>query len=466
MFRKRRNAANLKNKCSTDSWNEWHHEQRPRTLTKYLKRSKRTYFFVRFIVLILLVGIYVIIVTLVSNDVRPAHVRLVSMKPRAKPLIIGCYFNHTIETSVVLKVRPLKVHDEENRYPSKRQVEWTARDENFQKELRDSKKYKKEMPEQREKNGCKLPFEWQRRYIPTCNCIHEYDFTSFYMESSTGVDEHRRLVASGFWRDVWKIQDEGIPKQSWVAAKTLRTIHPYTARNLDRHRRDALATARTSSSPFTINMFAFCGHTVLTEYSQEGSLSDAIWPVEGNCTLSAKQRFRYALDVAKGLVDLQHADRPDVATISHTDITPSQYMILNGTIKLNDFNRARFITFDEKSGQGCPFRVGMNPGKYRSPEEYAFEDETEKIDVYAMGNVFYSLLTELWPYHELSVEEAQDRIKNGKHPDVSRFMNSTNPYEKILVNAIVMSWTKDPKKRPSSKDILSYLQTESKQTMV
>lgn len=441
MFRKRVNFANLTNQ-SANSRNEWHEGNAAipaKAHVKYLKRRRGTR--VMKLCIIILVGICV------NTGVRLSSVRhltLFSGKRKAKPLIVGCYFHHAVEVSVIQKVRPLQVYDDENRYPSKRQVEWSSRDESFQTQLRDSKKYKREMPEQRDNQVCKLPFDWQRKYIPTCNCIHEYDFTIFYTESSTGVDENKRLIASGFWRDVWKIQDDGLQNE-WVAAKTLRTVHPFTARNLDRHRRDALVTERTSSSPFTINMFAFCGHTVLTEYSNEGSLSDTIWPVVGNCTLSSKDRFRYALDVAKGLVDMQYVDRTDAATISHTDITPSQYMVLNGTLKLNDFNRARFITFDEKNGEACAFRVGMNPGKYRSPEEYAYKDETEKIDVYALGNVFYSLLTELWPYHELSEKEAQDNIRKGKHPDVSMFMNTTNPYEKILVDSILLSWTKDPR---------------------
>lgn len=445
MFRKRFNVANLKNVQSADSWNALR-DQRKGETAKYLKKSKVIRPRKLFALILLAAGCFAgLLIKWRQHSVQYSVVFFRKQSTRTKPLLIGCYFNkNASETPLILKVRSLQVYDEENRYPSKRQVEWTARDESFQTQLRDSKKYKREMPQQRDTRECKLPFNWQRKYIPTCNCIHEHDFTGFYRESSTVVEENIRLIASGFWRDVWKIQDLGLPG-TWIAAKTLRTVHPYTARNLDRHRRDALATERTSSSPFTMNMFAFCGHTVLMEYSHEGSLSDVIWPINGNCTLSAKQRFQYAVEAAKGLVDLQYADRPDAATISHTDITPSQFVVLNGTLKLNDFNRARFITFDERNGKACAFRVGMNPGKYRSPEEYAYEDETEKIDVYAIGNVFYSLLTESWPYHELPEEEAQDRIRKGEHPDLSMFVNTTNPYEKILVEATIWSWTKDPK---------------------
>jgi len=296
-----------------------------------------------------------------SNKNRDASSYLI------KPLVVGCYFTDDpqgiMAGSRIVRMRRLKIYDED-RYPSKRQMEWTKENEDNEAQLRDSRKYKRGLPQEREDEKCALRYEWQKRSYPTCNSIHETDFTEFYNDNGKVVDENSRIVASGFFRDVWKMSDnrDGI---SWIAAKTLRSIHPFTARNFDRHRRDALATERTSSSLHTLDMYSFCGHTVMTEFAEKGSLNDIIWPMNGNCTLSIKERLHYAMEVAKGLEALQFVDTPDAASIVHTDIRPAQLLLGgdNNSLKLNDFNRAFFIAFDRKTGSPCSFRVGNNPGK-------------------------------------------------------------------------------------------------------
>lgn len=86
-----------------------------------------------------------------------------------------------------------------------------------------------------------------------------------------------------------------------------------------------------------------------------------------------------ATQAAIGLAAVHNVDQEGYASIAHTDISPSQYIAVNGVYKLNDFNRARFISYD--GTEACPFLVGSNPGKNRSPEEYAYEPQTEKASL-------------------------------------------------------------------------------------
>jgi len=65
--------------------------------------------------------------------------------------------------------------------------------------------------------------------------------------------------------------------------------------------------------------------------------------------------------------------------MAHTDISPGQFIKVNGIFKLNDFNRARFLPWSAEKNQSCPYFVGSNPGKYRSPEEYNYEGQTEMV---------------------------------------------------------------------------------------
>jgi hypothetical protein len=75
---------------------------------------------------------------------------------------------------------------------------------------------------------------------------------------------------------------------------------------------------------------------------------------------------------------VHNIDKEGEPTIAHTDISPLQYIRVNGIYKLNDFNRARFIAWS-KDNTMCPYEVGNNGGKNRSPEEYNYEPQTEKV---------------------------------------------------------------------------------------
>lgn len=102
-----------------------------------------------------------------------------------------------------------------------------------------------------------------------------------------------------------------------------------------------------------------------------------------------------ATQAAIALATVHNIDEEGYPTIAHTDIAPAQFIKVNDTYKLNDFNRARFIAYrhtvtnhsDENgttTGTGtademCPYYIGSNPGKNRSPEEYNYELQTEKV---------------------------------------------------------------------------------------
>jgi hypothetical protein len=67
------------------------------------------------------------------------------------------------------------------------------------------------------------------------------------------------------------------------------------------------------------------------------------------------------------------------AAIAHTDIKADQFVKTGGIYKLNDFNRARFIGWSRTQDKPCPYYIPNNPGKGRSPEEYKYEPQSEKV---------------------------------------------------------------------------------------
>jgi serine/threonine protein kinase len=88
-----------------------------------------------------------------------------------------------------------------------------------------------------------------------------------------------------------------------------------------------------------------------------------------------------------------------VGIIVHDDIQLSQFLITKeGTLKLNDFNRAETMLYSDEEQVYCRYKNGAGHGNFRAPEEYVDNPLNEKIDVWSFGNIVYALLTGLWPF--------------------------------------------------------------------
>lgn len=80
-----------------------------------------------------------------------------------------------------------------------------------------------------------------------------------------------------------------------------------------------------------------------------------------------------------------------------------------------------------------------------------------------MGNVFYTILTEKWPFDNDKSRDAQEAVKDGKRPRISsRFRESKDPAVKAMIKAMTMSWRQDPEQRASALEVKNYLQQELK----
>lgn len=377
---------------------------------------------------------------------------------RIHPIVIGCHFS-TSEHKIV-KIKHLPIYDE-GRYPSKRQTDWNDENEKMERTLRNSIKYNKAKVEDIDEKYCKIANNWQKISSPTCNTIHENDMSSFFNVQGKIVEERLLLLDHGFFRDIWVFKD-GNEKDATVL-KTLRYAHELTERNFDRHRRDALVMDRLTASPHIAQIYSFCGNSIFSEYADKGTVSDLIWPLDGgNSTLSSIERLQLALQVAQGVSDTHANDSNGIPNVAHTDITPSQFLVFDdGSIKLNDFNRCRFLKRNENNGQVCPYKITHNPGKFRSPEEYNYFDQTEKVDIYSMGNILYSIITEKWPFDELdNAKDAQEKIKNGTRPLIPEFPHDEALF--ALAKIVRLCWKQNAKDRPNAKDVVSALSAKIK----
>mmetsp|Transcript_2940 Transcript_2940/g.6362 ORF Transcript_2940/g.6362 Transcript_2940/m.6362 type:complete len:707 (+) Transcript_2940:105-2225(+) len=386
---------------------------------------------------------------------------------------------------LLTNVHRLPTHESQDIASSDRYVSPYPDDDEYIDRVEDvkkSKKYRRTEREALETEECKPKHEWQKGAFPNCNILHEFElgalsgmFGRAAREKLKKVegdgDELVKYLAHGYWRDVWLVSktsrsfdtshdtsskfDEEI-----TVLKTLRYGHDFTDRNYDRHRKDALASERLSKSPNVVDIFAYCSNSGIFEYGPGGDIDGKLWPYDKEeekyyvGDISSSEKIDMAYQVARSIADMHDAEDDGFASIAHTDITPSQFIFINGRWKLNDFNRCRFMRLYKEDNSPCGFSVGANPGKFRAPEEYAFEEENEMIDVYSMGNIFYALLSGEMPFEGQKESKAQKKVVDGIRPRIpSKVLESDDIAIRALVAATKKCWAQKPGDRPSAASI-------------
>ena len=419
-------------------------------------------------------------------------------------------------------------------YPTKRLVQWTSDDETGRRNLLNSADFWDEdeagLYPYRDVPECIPMHEWQTTSFPSCNDVHQVDLSDL----SYGRNRrHRqvRIVATGFFRDVWAIREyDGM---TLAVLKTLRYEHNYNDIMFQRHRMDAVAHERLTSSLHVLNIHGFCGQSAMFEYAPGGDMSDILF--ESKRAPGWSQRFNIAMQVSWGVRDLHNFNgKGGVSAIAHADIMTNQFVLVEGKIKLSDFNRCTFLYWNSSSDEGnCPYHYGnynawivsvslwsrhlplslevcgilnpsaqeslcsflkrsttfrvnylpafdfayrktqLNPNRpaigstpqFRSPEEYEYGLQSEKIDVYSMGNIFYTLLTDSWPFEELYDEEGtqavREAVRAGDRPSLTEELrNSTDPRIVALIRAMEMCHIHDWRHRVTSKEVADFLMAE------
>ena len=95
----------------------------------------------------------------------------------------------------------------------------------------------------------------------------------------------------------------------------------------------------------------------------------------------------------------------------------------------------------------------------RSPEEYKYDQLNEKLDIYSVANILYSLLTKQMAWDDLSQPETKTFIKKGKIPKIwVADDNMPNDLKKALVNINERAYQQDPRKRISAAEMAEELE--------
>lgn len=244
-----------------------------------------------------------------------------------------------------------------------------------------------------------VPSDWQAGFYPTCNAFHEMVFrpsshkdTEKSGQSHINAGEHMEYLGSGKARDAWKVQknDEA------VVLKTLKVDYGFSHVIYYHQRVDAVASERLTASPYVIDIYGFCGASVMNEL---GVFYDE------HEELTLPEKHRYAQHLAAGTAALHGIGGTSNAMVVHADIRRGNVMFTSdrSVLKLSDFNRGFFLGWNKQDNEPCAFRrpsINRKPrrDKFSAPEETYRQVLTEKSDIYHLGGMLFYILTEKRPY--------------------------------------------------------------------
>ena len=351
-------------------------------------------------------------------------------------------------------------------------------------------------------NYCKPANEWQSQSFPDCNTIHEK------------MDVMKmKFVARGTIQSVFEYTDEeeetnnnnknnnNNNKSNKFVYKNLALnngLHESGPKLAEKQRIDALILQSTTSSKFTPSIYGHCGTTMLMDYAPATlhfiHKRFLTTKNRSRSTTSSLDRLKISIHIASGVAALHSVN------FIHNDIHDLQYLFHDGIFKLNDFNHARPIyvhtnsnatdtdannsgggSGDEKGRRSCTtskFSMGVYG---RSLEEMqkkvGYEGFTPvtptSVDVWMMGYLLYSILTNLTVWDESKRHYMSDSLKLKMAKRIvaqkeglttqlipQHILNSTDPSYRAMKKGLEMSWTYNWKDRPSAQMIADYLMGE------
>lgn len=140
---------------------------------------------------------------------------------------------------------------------------------------------------------------------------------------------------------------------------------------------DAYVTERLTSNDRVVDIFGYCGLSILTEYFAFGDIEDDVVgfsdhkenfnPLEEDDlttynNFTGPEKLKLALEMVEPLLAL-HNFKDGV--IVHDDIQLCQYLWTDASksaVKLNDFNRAEIMLWDEQENKYCKYKNGRGHG--------------------------------------------------------------------------------------------------------
>lgn len=298
---------------------------------------------------------------------------------------------------------------------------------------------------------------WQTTSHPNCNTFHEVEMASNDIQMlGKGRGSHRNA-----WVHRW--EDETL------VLKTLKwKRNDFDAAKYEKHRVDALAMERLTSSPRVVDIYGYCGTSTYNQFAATTLQGLVYMPV----SMTRTERLALGTELARCVADVHSIDGEGNVTISHNDIKPDNFVLVNGTVKLNDFDRAVLMKWNQTGHRPCYYggRI-INPNSTVAERFAPFKPReqilssfpmTEMMDLYALGGMLYLTLTGEVPFaiEFPSKKKLERTILKGELPELpSKYKRSEDSRVRALVQEIKRCLDPHPEDRPTAREAADNLAT-------
>ncbi len=254
------------------------------------------------------------------------------------------------------------------------------------------------------------------------------------------IDERYRIVgriAHGGMADVYEAFD--IVLRHAVALKVMREDMMGDPKNIERFNHEC-QVASTLNNP---NVVKWEGQGVVenrpymaNEYVEGRTLRDKL-NISATHSLSASEACEVMLQLTSGMAYVHNHG------IIHADIKPDNlFYLVDGSIKITDFGIA---SFKDELGQTIKDKnIISGTVYYCAPEVLMGKEPSVASDIYAMGVLFYEILTGRVPFDAPTAEEVAVKQIKSRFPEASKTLSSIpQSLDKIILKAC--------KKRPEER---------------
>lgn len=229
-----------------------------------------------------------------------------------------------------------------------------------------------------------------------------------------------RFLGQGAFAEVYRVQHRFLGRQAMKVLKTPGTTYA----DLDRMLGEALLLSKIghpniirvyNADTFSSDEHQYAFYTM--EYVAGGTL-DHFWRSFGSVLMPVTQAVDIMRQVCSGIAVAHLSDPP----IVHRDIKPQNIMVGydgNGIrVRVSDFGLAKQVN-------PLTLLVSAQGTLGFKPPEAMDDQDSPAADVWALGTVFYMLLTDLFPYPGLDGRDVDD---------ASRFIRPLRPASNYNIN--------------------------------
>ncbi|MDQ4113624.1 MAG: protein kinase [Actinomycetota bacterium] len=254
-----------------------------------------------------------------------------------------------------------------------------------------------------------------------------------------------RLLGRGGMGEVWQAAD--IRLERWVAVKVVETSAD--PKVTERFRREALSTT-AASHPGTVQV-----HDVGVEQTEYGSIVYLVMELLPGPTLADRLEKQGRFTVEEASEAMVQVARTLTAVhssgIIHRDIKPSNLVYDgDGRIRVLDFGIAQLANHQAERLTSTRHVMGSLP--YISPEQAADNVVGPPSDIYALGCVYFELLTGRAPYAGSEPVSMIYQHVTAPVPHVNDVVTVPSHVDEFVASMM----DKDPSRRPTAGEVVAF----------